>query len=215
MLIFDEATAALDPATEATVLAAGERVASRRTAFVVAHRLQTARRSDRIVVLSGGRIAEEGTHDELVRAGGRYAALWRAGSWSRSRTARWPHGPDPGRPGDRAGSVPQVLGPRGDGGAARVVPVEQVQQQLVRLQVVGPQRVHDEAVQERDVVRGEHRVPQSDQELVTQLAHGGRVGTGQQLAVAGVERLGHPAVRSASGPAGSRPGARSRAGTAG
>lgn len=79
VLIFDEATAALDPATEATVLAAGERVASRRTAFVVAHRLQTARRSDRIVVLSGGRIVEEGTHDELVRAGGRYAALWRAG----------------------------------------------------------------------------------------------------------------------------------------
>lgn len=79
VLIFDEATAALDPATEATVLAAGERVASRRTAFVVAHRLQTARRSDRIVVLSDGRIAEEGTHDELVRAGGRYAALWRAG----------------------------------------------------------------------------------------------------------------------------------------
>ncbi|MCM3846659.1 ABC transporter ATP-binding protein/permease [Pseudonocardia sp. DR1-2] len=79
VLIFDEATAALDPATEATVLAAGERVASRRTAFVVAHRLQTARRADRIVVLFGGRIAEEGTHDELVRAGGRYAALWRAG----------------------------------------------------------------------------------------------------------------------------------------
>ncbi|MEJ8281890.1 ABC transporter ATP-binding protein [Pseudonocardia spirodelae] len=79
VLIFDEATAALDPATEATVLAAGERVASRRTAFVVAHRLQTARRSDRIVVLSGGRIVEQGPHDELVRAGGRYAALWRAG----------------------------------------------------------------------------------------------------------------------------------------
>ena len=79
VLIFDEATAALDPATEATVLAAGEQVASRRTAFVVAHRLQTARRSDRIVVLAGGRIVEEGPHDELVRAGGRYAALWRAG----------------------------------------------------------------------------------------------------------------------------------------
>ncbi|WP_224391984.1 ABC transporter ATP-binding protein [Pseudonocardia sp. ICBG1293] len=79
VLIFDEATAALDPATEATVLAAGERVASRRTAFVVAHRLQTARRSDRIVVLAGGRIVEQGPHSELVRAGGRYAALWRAG----------------------------------------------------------------------------------------------------------------------------------------
>ncbi|WP_010229526.1 MULTISPECIES: ABC transporter ATP-binding protein [unclassified Pseudonocardia] len=79
VLIFDEATAALDPATEASVLAAGERVSQRRTAFVVAHRLQTARRSDRIVVLAGGRIVEEGPHDELVRAGGRYAALWRAG----------------------------------------------------------------------------------------------------------------------------------------
>ncbi|MBC3193674.1 ABC transporter ATP-binding protein [Pseudonocardia sp. C8] len=79
LLIFDEATAALDPATEATVLAAGERVAARRTAFVVAHRLQTARRSDRIVVLAGGRIVEQGPHDELVRAGGPYAALWRAG----------------------------------------------------------------------------------------------------------------------------------------
>ncbi|MEV1291428.1 ABC transporter ATP-binding protein [Pseudonocardia sp. NPDC049635] len=79
VLIFDEATAALDPATEATVLVAGERVSSRRTAFVVAHRLQTARRADRIVVLAGGRIAEQGTHDELLRSGGRYAALWRAG----------------------------------------------------------------------------------------------------------------------------------------
>ncbi|MBW0113599.1 ABC transporter ATP-binding protein, partial [Pseudonocardia sp. KRD-182] len=55
ILLFDEATAALDPATEAAVLAAGDRVVSRRTAFVVAHRLATAARSDRIVVLEGGR----------------------------------------------------------------------------------------------------------------------------------------------------------------
>ncbi|MFP5020044.1 ABC transporter ATP-binding protein [Pseudonocardia phyllosphaerae] len=79
LLILDEATAALDPATEATVLEAGEKVAQRRTSFVVAHRLQTARRADRIVLLAGGRIVEEGTHDELMRAGGRYAALWEAG----------------------------------------------------------------------------------------------------------------------------------------
>jgi ATP-binding cassette subfamily B protein len=79
LLIFDEATAALDPATEAAVLEAGDRLTSKRTSFVVAHRLATAARSDRIVVLDGGRIVEEGPHAELVAAGGRYAALWRAG----------------------------------------------------------------------------------------------------------------------------------------
>jgi ATP-binding cassette subfamily B protein len=79
VLIFDEATAALDPATEAAVLSAGEQVTNRRTAFVVAHRLATAARSDRIVVLSGGRIVEDGPHAELVASGGRYAAFWAAG----------------------------------------------------------------------------------------------------------------------------------------
>ncbi|TCK20637.1 ATP-binding cassette subfamily B protein [Pseudonocardia endophytica] len=79
VLIFDEATAALDPATEAAVLSAGEQVTDRRTAFVVAHRLATAARSDRIVVLSGGRIVEQGPHTELVTSGGRYAEFWEAG----------------------------------------------------------------------------------------------------------------------------------------
>ena len=79
VLLFDEATAALDPATEAAVLAAGDRVVSRRTAFVVAHRLATAARADRVVVLDGGRIVEQGTHADLVDAGGPYARLWRAG----------------------------------------------------------------------------------------------------------------------------------------
>ena len=79
LLLLDEATAALDLATEAAVLAAGDRVTARRTTFVVAHRLTTAARADRMAVLDGGRIVELGTHAELLGAGGIYAGLWAAG----------------------------------------------------------------------------------------------------------------------------------------
>jgi ATP-binding cassette, subfamily B, bacterial len=78
VLLLDEATANLDLATEAKVSAAMAAVAGRRTTILIAHRLQTARTADRIVVLGQGRVLEEGTHDHLVARDGRYAAMWRA-----------------------------------------------------------------------------------------------------------------------------------------
>lgn len=77
VLLLDEATAALDLATEAQVNQATDRLAGRRTTLVVAHRLTTAARADRVVVMNGGQVVEDGTHAELLARGGRYAELWR------------------------------------------------------------------------------------------------------------------------------------------
>ncbi|SHF57115.1 ABC transporter ATP-binding protein [Streptoalloteichus hindustanus] len=76
IVLLDEVTSALDPLNEAAVHEGIERLMAGRTVVMVAHRLRTVQRADRIVFLDGGRIVEEGTHDDLLRRGGRYADFW-------------------------------------------------------------------------------------------------------------------------------------------
>jgi ATP-binding cassette, subfamily B, bacterial len=78
ILLLDEATSNLDLVTEARVNAAMAQVSHGRTTIVIAHRLQTAKRADRIVVIDAGQVVEAGHHDDLLAAGGSYASMWEA-----------------------------------------------------------------------------------------------------------------------------------------
>jgi ATP-binding cassette, subfamily B, bacterial HlyB/CyaB len=77
ILIFDEATSALDYESERIIQDNMQRIAQGRTVFIIAHRLSTVRRSNRIITIDRGRLVEDGTHDELIKKGGRYATLHR------------------------------------------------------------------------------------------------------------------------------------------
>ncbi|MEM9561013.1 MAG: ABC transporter ATP-binding protein [Actinomycetota bacterium] len=85
VLILDEATSSVDPGTESLVEGAMDSLMRARTVIVIAHRLSTAARCDRVGVVLGGRLVELGSHDELVAAGGHYAGLFDA--WSRTAPA--------------------------------------------------------------------------------------------------------------------------------
>ncbi|WP_440070868.1 ABC transporter ATP-binding protein [Streptosporangium sp. OZ121] len=76
IVLLDEVTSALDPVNETAVHEGIERLMAGRTVVMVAHRMRTVRRADRVVFLDGGRIVEEGGHDDLLRRGGRYADFW-------------------------------------------------------------------------------------------------------------------------------------------
>ena len=78
VVIMDEATSDVDTETEEQIRAALERLRQGRTCFVIAHRLVTVRKADQILVLDGGRVAEQGTHDQLLKQGGIYAKLYKA-----------------------------------------------------------------------------------------------------------------------------------------
>jgi ATP-binding cassette, subfamily B, bacterial HlyB/CyaB len=77
ILIFDEATSALDYESERMIQQNMQEIAKGRTVFIIAHRLSTVRRTDRIITIDAGRLAEDGSHDDLIKTGGRYASLFR------------------------------------------------------------------------------------------------------------------------------------------
>jgi len=77
ILIFDEATSALDYESERIIHQNMKEIATGRTVLIIAHRLSTVRNADRIFTLERGRLVEDGTHEALIKTGGRYAALHR------------------------------------------------------------------------------------------------------------------------------------------
>ena len=85
IVLLDEATASLDPENEVLIQQAISALVAEKTVIVIAHRLQSIMSADKIIVLKDGRVAEQGTHEDLLKRDGLYATLWaeqsQTGSW--------------------------------------------------------------------------------------------------------------------------------------
>jgi ATP-binding cassette subfamily B protein len=90
ILVFDEATSSLDSHTEQAIQQTLAEVAEDRSTLVIAHRLSTVVDADLILVMEAGRVAEQGTHQDLLAAGGRYAGLWELQRRERERSLEVP-----------------------------------------------------------------------------------------------------------------------------
>ncbi len=88
VLVLDEATSSVDALTEVRISRALTHLAEGRTTIAIAHRLSTAARADRVLVLEDGRLVEDGHHDDLVMAGGVYSHLYAA--WMQATATEWP-----------------------------------------------------------------------------------------------------------------------------
>ncbi|MDJ0662201.1 MAG: type I secretion system permease/ATPase [Crocosphaera sp.] len=113
ILIFDEATSALDYESESVIQENMRRICRGRTVIIIAHRLSTVRDCDRIVTIEAGDLVEDGNHETLITAGGRYARLWRLQSEGRAAAAE-PAGAEPAGatpPGAPFNAVPEGAGP--------------------------------------------------------------------------------------------------------
>ncbi|HEU4786622.1 MAG TPA: ATP-binding cassette domain-containing protein, partial [Gemmatimonadaceae bacterium] len=85
VVVLDEATSSLDTESERAIEAAMADLLRGRSTLIIAHRLSTVRRADRVIALEHGHILEQGTHDELLEENGLYARLYRAGEWTVAR----------------------------------------------------------------------------------------------------------------------------------
>jgi ATP-binding cassette, subfamily B, bacterial len=134
VLILDEPASSLDVEAERALLSTLDELARGRTTLIIAHRLSMVRRADRILVLSKGRLAEAGTHEELMARGGVYARF------RRIQTGRWAWGTPPPVPGRRSGRAP-------GGAAARRVPaappVASPHKQMACDRADGPSQIRD------------------------------------------------------------------------